>query len=328
MATLPIVARFSKICAARVNRTMPATLTMLCMATMLASVCLNAHAEVRTLAPGIVVDLGSHDAITPANRGEIANSGLVIGTRAALAIDSGVSQAHGERLYQAWRSATDRPIEALLITQPIQEFLFGAGAFREHEVKVVAHPAAARLMQQRCENCLTHLRELLPGGLMKGTTLIAPDQAIALDREIDLGGRSLLLIDGRAATTPGTLAVFDRGSGTLFAGGLIASQRIPSLRDARIDAWIKALDTLRALPLKRIVPGFGPVGDVRQIDDMQRYLRDIDAAVRAEYQRGASLLEASAAVTLPAFAGWQQYALLHPQNVQYLYRQLEDAEFR
>ncbi len=305
-----------------------AQLSALSAAVTLASTSLGVQADVRTLAPGIVVDLGSHDAITPANRGEIANSGLVIGTRAALAIDSGVSHAHGERLHQAWKAATDRPIEALLITQPIQEFLFGAGAFREHGVKVMAHPAAARLMQQRCENCLTHLRELLPGGLMKGTTLIAPDQAVALDREIDLGGRSLLLIDASAATTPGTLAVFDRASGTLFAGGLIVSQRIPSLRDAHIDAWIAALDALRTLPLKRIVPGFGPVGDVRQIDDMQRYLRAIDAAVRAEYQRGASLLEASAAVTLPAFADWQQYALLHPQNVQYLYRQLEDAEFR
>lgn len=305
-----------------------AQLSALSAAVTLASTSLGVQADVRTLAPGIVVDLGSHDAITAANRGEIANSGLVIGTRAALAIDSGVSRAHGERLHQAWKAATDRPIEALLITQPIQEFLFGAGAFREHGVKVMAHPAAARLMQQRCENCLTHLRELLPGGLMKGTTLIAPDQAVALDREIDLGGRSLLLIDASAATTPGTLAVFDRASGTLFAGGLIASQRIPSLRDARIDAWIAALDALRMLPMKRIVPGFGPVGDVRQIDDMQRYLRAIDAAVRAEYQRGASLLEASAAVSLPAFADWQQYALLHPQNVQYLYRQLEDAEFR
>jgi len=305
-----------------------AQLSALSAAVALTSTSLGVQADVRTLAPGIIVDLGSHDAITPANRGEIANSGLVIGARAALAIDSGVSHAHGERLHQAWKAATDRPIEALLITQPIQEFLFGAGAFREHGVKVMAHPAAARLMQQRCENCLTHLRELLPGGLMKGTTLIAPDQAVALDREIDLGGRSLLLIDASAATTPGTLAVFDRASGTLFAGGLIVSQRIPSLRDARIDAWIAALDALRTLPLKRIVPGFGPLGDVRQIDDMQRYLRAIDIAVRAEYQRGASLLEASAAVSLPAFADWQQYALLHPQNVQYLYRQLEDAEFR
>jgi len=287
-----------------------------------------AVAETMKLADGVFADLGSHDAIAPANRGEIANSGLIVGKRAALAIDSGVSQVHGERLYAAWTTLGNKPIEALLLTQPIQEFLFGAGAFRAHGVPVLASPEAAKLMRQRCENCLTHLRELLPGGLMKGTVLITPDRDIDVGAPIDLGGRQVLLIDGGAATTPGTLAVFDRHSGTLFAGGLIASQRIPSLRDARVANWMATLEALRKLPLKRIVPGFGPVGDVRQIDAMQRYLRQIDAAVRSEYQHGASLLEASARVRLPEFAGWQQYEVIHPQNVQYLYRQLEDQDFR
>ncbi len=287
-----------------------------------------ATAETVKLADGVFADLGSHDAIVPANRGEIANSGLIVGNRGALAIDSGVSQVHGERLHAAWTTRSNKPIVALLLTQPIQEFLFGAGAFRAHGVPVLASPDAAKLMRQRCENCLTHLRELLPGGLMKGTVLITPDRDIDVRAPIDLGGRQVTLIDGGQATTPGTLAVFDRQSGILFAGGLIASQRIPSLRDARVVNWITALEALRQLPLKRIVPGFGPVGDLRQIDAMQRYLRQIDAAVRSEYQRGASLLEASARVRLPEFAGWQQYDLIHPQNVQYLYRQLEDQEFR
>ncbi|WP_033417236.1 MBL fold metallo-hydrolase [Nevskia ramosa] len=287
-----------------------------------------AAAETAKLADGVFADLGSYDAIGPANRGEIANSGLIVGKRGALAIDSGVSKVHGERLHAAWTARSDKPIEALLLTQPIQEFLFGAGAFRAHGVPVLASPDAAKLMRKRCENCLTHLRELLPGGLMKGTVLVTPDRDIDVLAPIDLGGRQAVLIDGSLATTPGTLAVFDRQSGTLFAGGLIASQRVPSLRDARVTSWIAALEALRKLPLKRIVPGFGPVGDLRQIDAMQRYLRQIDAAVRSEYQHGASLLEASARVRLPEFAGWQQYDVLHPQNVQYLYRQLEDAEFR
>jgi glyoxylase-like metal-dependent hydrolase (beta-lactamase superfamily II) len=283
-------------------------------------------AEMR-LADGVYADLGSQEAISRANRGEIANSGLIVGSRKALAIDSGVSRAHGERLLGQWRAHGDPAIE-LLLSQPIQEFLFGAVAFQSQGLPVLATPATAKLMQQRCDNCLTHLRELLPGGLMKGTVLIRPDRLIDPARPIDLGDRPLRLIDGGDATTPGTVAVFDVRSGTLFAGGLIASQRIPSLRDARVAAWIAALEALRQLPLQRIVPGFGPVGDRGQIDAMQRYLRQIDAAVRAEYQRGASLLEASARVQLPEFAGWQQYALIHPQNVQYLYRQLEDQEFR
>ena len=287
-----------------------------------------AMAETVPVADGVFADLGSFDAITPGNRGEVANSGLIVGSRGALAIDSGVSRQHGERLHAAWTARSRLPIEALLLTQPIQEFLFGASAFRAHGVPVLAADGTAGLMRSRCQNCLTHLRELLPGGLMKGTELIAPDRIVDVHAGIDPGDRPIELIDGGMATTPGTLGVFDRRTGTLFAGGLIASRRIPSLRDARIDSWINILDALRKLPLKRIVPGFGPIGDARQIDDMQRYLRQIDTAVRREYQRGASLLEASSRVQLPEFAGWQQYEALHAQNVQYLYRQLEDQEFR
>lgn len=287
-----------------------------------------ARAEIVQLADGVHADLGSHALITPANRGEIANSGLIVGRDAALAIDSGVSRVHGERLHAAWRRITDRPLAALLLSQPIQESIFGAIAFREHGVPVLAHRDAARLMRQRCDNCLTHLRELLPGGLMKGTALVVPDRLIDSGETFALGGRPLRLVDGGGATTAGTLAVFDVDSRTLFAGGLIASQRIPSLRDARVGEWLALLETLRGLEPARIVPGFGPVGGVEQIDAMQRYLRETDAAVRAQYQRGASLLEAVAAVQAPDFAGWQAYAQLHPQNVQYLYRQLEDAEFR
>lgn len=285
------------------------------------------RADVVTLADGVHADIGSHAVIAPDNRGEVANSGLIVGRRQMLAIDSGVSRAHGERLYEAWQARADRPFAGLLLSQPIQEFLFGAGAFRAHGVAVIAHRDAALLMRQRCDNCLTHLRELLPGGLMKGTALIVPDRLLDQATPIDLGDRVVELIDAGQATTPGTLAVFDPASGTLFAGGLIASQRIPSLRDARIPLWLAALEALRKRPITRIVPGFGPVGDLRQIDDMQRYLRQIDTAVRAEYQRGASLLETVAAVKLPAFATWKAYSELHPQNVQYLYRQFEDADF-
>ncbi|MCX7072110.1 MAG: MBL fold metallo-hydrolase [Gammaproteobacteria bacterium] len=301
-------------------------LLLVALATLLAGP--PARAEIRTLADGVHADLGAATELSRDNRGEIANSGLIVGSRQMLAIDSGVSRAHGERLYQAWTARADRPFAGLLLSQPAQEFLFGAGAFQRHGVAVLAHRDAARLMRQRCENCLTHLREVLPGGLMKGTALVTPDRLLDAAAPIDLGDRVVQLIDAGPATTPGTLAVFDPASGTLFAGGLISQQRIPSLRDARIPQWLAALEALRPLPIRRIVPGFGPVGDRRQIDDMQRYLREIDRAVRAEYQRGASLLETVAAVQLPAFADWNAYASLHPQNVQYLYRQLEDADFR
>jgi glyoxylase-like metal-dependent hydrolase (beta-lactamase superfamily II) len=117
--------------------------------------------------------------------------------------------------------------------------------------------------------------------------------------------------------------VFDRQSGVLFAGGLVAAKRIPELRDGKLDSWLRALDQLGRVSARVIVPGHGPAGGAETIQATAAYLRALDDKVHALYQGGASLIDAVDVATLPAFASWAMYPSLHRQNVLHRYLQLE-----
>jgi glyoxylase-like metal-dependent hydrolase (beta-lactamase superfamily II) len=129
------------------------------------------------------------------------------------------------------------------------------------------------------------------------------------------------------ASTPGDLVVFDRDSGTLFAGGLVVADRVPNLRDADIDGWMAALDRLRQMPVRHIVPGFGAPGGAELIDDTRRYLSELKRVTEEAYARGDGLLDALQNAQLGDYANRILYNKLHPQNVQRLYLKLEQAEF-
>lgn len=289
----------------------------------------NAHAAAPLqVAPGVYVLLGDNGEINSANSDAVGNAGFIVGARGVAAVDTGVSYRDGERLIAAIAGTTSLPVEAAVITHPVQEFLFGAAAFQDHHVPVFAQRATATLMQRRCGTCLKNLTTLLGAEAMQGSLVVTPDHLVDASTTLDLGRRRLRLLHDSWAATPGDLAVFDEQSGVLFAGGLVDAERVPNLRDAQLDGWIAALEHLRRLPIRVVVPGHGPVGRRDELTAMIGYLKALDGAVRASYRSGASLIEAMASVRLPAYEHWSQYAVQQPQNVQYVYRRLEDAEFR
>lgn len=306
----------------------PGLLCLLVCGTCLAGADVHAAPPPRLIAPAVYASLGDNAEITPDNGGRIANNGFIIGTRMVMAIDTGVSFRAGEEILTTIRAVTTKPVAVAVLTHAIQEFIFGARAFQQDGIAVLAHRETAALMQQRCEHCLMLLRQTLGDDAMRDTQVPKPDRLIDASITVDLGQRKVDVIDAGWAGTPGDLAVFDRSTGTLFAGGLVSSARIPNLRDAQLEGWLHALERLRRLPVTRIVPGFGPVSSKAGIDRMLDYLRQLQAETRAHYRAGDSLIETMRRVELPAFRHWQGYDTRHAQNVLYVYRRFEDADFR
>jgi glyoxylase-like metal-dependent hydrolase (beta-lactamase superfamily II) len=119
------------------------------------------------------------------------------------------------------------------------------------------------------------------------------------------------------------VAVLDLQSGVLFAGGLLDNLRIPDVQDSDMAGWSRALRALGDLPIKRVVPGHGPVGSVAVIGDLERYLVKLQTSVQALLQSGASLLDVPDAANLPEFALWDQYETIHRRNASVLFVRLE-----
>lgn len=277
------------------------------------------------VAPGVYAWIGGTDEAAPQNAGVIGNSGFIVGEAGTTMINTGSSYAHGKRLIATAERIGGKPVVAAILTQPLQEFVMGSAAFAERGIPVIAHAASARLVTARCETCLTNLIRILGEEVMAGTRVLPPTQTIDATEVREIGGRKLKLWHGGWGATPGDLAVIDLATGTAFGGALVSARRIPELRDADPAGWRKALTAFEALPIKKLVPGYGPVAGKAAITAQRRYFDAVERQAAALLEDGASLLEASERSALPAYAGWAFYAKAHPRNLQQTYLRLEAA---
>jgi glyoxylase-like metal-dependent hydrolase (beta-lactamase superfamily II) len=253
------------------------------------------------------------------NLARVGHAAFVIGERGAVVVQTGVSYRHGEAIIAAVARVTALPIVLAIITDPAQEYLFGAAAFQARGIPVLMHRRAAELMAARCETCLRNLTQLLGAEEMAGTRVAVPDRLIDGDVELSDGGSPLRVLAADHASAPGALAVFDPHTATLIAGDLVFVERVPDLRDADVAAWLDALARLRATNCARLIPGRGAFGRCTDIDAFARYLRDLDERVAQRVRAGASLTEIDAEAALPQFAHWERYGTLHAANARRLY---------
>jgi glyoxylase-like metal-dependent hydrolase (beta-lactamase superfamily II) len=264
--------------------------------------------------------IGTGGTVTRENRGIVANAGFIVGPSGVVVIDSGISYRHGKRLREAIHTVTDRPVKLVILTHAVREFVFGAGALEEIGANIAAHRETRELMMARCAHCLEQLKEQL-GAELDGTHLVLPTQLFDGTTQINVGGVELDIIYSGWASTPGDVAIFHRDTGTLFAGGLVTTRHVPTIRDADFDGWQKALEHIGRLPVKRVIPGFGPPAGPEIIDATARYLETLDARVRMLYAETSSLLETIERSGLPAYADWLAYEQNHRRNA--LHRQLQ-----
>jgi len=277
------------------------------------------------VAPGVYAVIGSSDEASPENRAVVGNSGFIVGSTGVILIGTGASYLHGKELIALAERTAGKPVVLGIITQAIQEFVMGAAAFAERGIPMLAQEQTAKLIAARCENCLKNLKTLLGDEAMRGTKVLPPNLTVGATEQREVAGRALLLWHPEWAATPGDLLVLDLRTGVAFAGELVSVRRIPELRDANLAGWRTALVAMEKLPIRRLVPGFGPVSDLGALPAMRRYFDDIERQATQLLDAGQSLLEASQNSDLPAYADWDLYARGHPRNLQQTYLRLEAA---
>lgn len=276
------------------------------------------------IAPGVYMVAGTGGAADETNLGRIGNAGFIVGETGVIAIDTGTSHVHGLALLAAIREVTDRPVRVALITHTRPEFLFGGGAFRERGIPIRTHGRTAGLMASRCETCLKTLRQTVGEEPMRGTSLYKPDQVFDATHELDLIGRPVQVLYFGHSSGPGDIAVLDRRSAVLYAGGLLDARRVPDIQDSDLAGWHKALAELQALPLATVVPGHGTAASALQlIATNQRYLVQLEARIRTLVAAGTSLLNVADATELPEFETWDQYDTIHRRNASVMYLRVE-----
>jgi glyoxylase-like metal-dependent hydrolase (beta-lactamase superfamily II) len=275
------------------------------------------------VAPGVYMMQGVPGELDETTLGRVGNAGFVVGEAGVVAIDTGTSYRHGAALLQAISRVTSQPVRLAIVTHTRQEFLFGAAAFRERGIPIHMHRAASDLMAARCETCLRTLVRVLGDEAMRGTTMFKPDRTFESSHDITGIGRHVRVLYFGHSSGPGDIAVLDERSGVLFAGGLVDHLRIPDVQDADFPGWKAALGELRRLPVKRVVPGHGPVAPPAAIDTVERYLTRLESGLLELLESGAPLSEVADRAALPGFENWDQYETIHRRNASVVFVRLE-----
>ena len=279
--------------------------------------------RVTQVAPGVFVHKGAQALAAPDNHGDIANVGFVVGDKAVAVIDAGGSAAVARDLLAAIREVTDLPVRWLILTHMHPDHVLGAPVFVEAGATVVGHAKLARALAARRDVYLRSNAALI-GPDFAGSGVPDAIEPVQGRREIDLGGRVLVLEAEPTAHTDNDLTVLDRATGTLFMGDLLFMGHLPAI-DGSITGWLEVIAALRQREVARVVPGHGPVAAAwpGAAERMQAYLARLAAAVREAIAAGVPIGEAGEEVGAGMAAGWLLVDAFHGRNVIAAFKELE-----
>ncbi len=278
---------------------------------------------VTEVAPGVFVHKGDHALASPENRGDIGNAGFVVGDEAVAVIDAGGSAAVARDLLASIREVTKLPVRWLILTHMHPDHVLGAPVFAEAGATVIGHSKLARALAARRGSYLEANARLI-GPAFAGSGLPAEIVPVERTREIDLGGRVLLLEAQPTAHTDNDLTVLDRATGTLFLGDLLFMGHLPAL-DGSIAGWLDVVEALRRRDVARVVPGHGPVAASwpAAADRMQAYLGALAATVRDAIAAGVPIGAVGETVGGGITAGWLLGDAFHGRNAIAAFKELE-----
>ena len=242
----------------------------------------------KEIAPGVHVITDHRVPLVP-------NIGIILGTDAALVVDTGMGPANGQKVLDcAKKLAGDRPL-ILTLTHFHPEHGFGAqvfkGAARIHYNRTQRDELAAK-----GEGYLGMFKTFGPGvaAALEGTKLVEPDDVYeGASASIDLGGRTVELRTWGLAHTAGDQVVWLPQERILFTGDLAEERIFPIFpwfppNDADIDGarWAQVLGELMAWNPAIVVPGHGDLGGAEILKAVRDYMVDLGQRVAAERKAG------------------------------------------
>ncbi len=245
----------------------------------------------------------------------VPNVGFVVGTRAVLVVDTGMSlESAAYVLGQAKRLAEGKPLY-LTVTHFHPEHGFGAQVFA-NESTIVYNREQRDELRLKGAGYIEMFKGIFGEHVvtaLEGVELIDPHEVYDGETEIDVGGHVVTLRTFGRAHTGGDQVVIVDGS-VLFGGDLFETRMFPIVPyfppdDVDVDgsAWIAVLDALLALAPAVVVPGHGEVTDATLIRDVRDYLAYIRSEATRLKAAGASEDEAVAEIEPAALARWSDW---------------------
>lgn len=144
-----------------------------------------------------------------------------------------------------------------------------------------------------------------------------PQTTFADSLTLRYGETEAQLLHHGPAHTLGDSLVYFPDSKVLFSGDLAFFYAMPLCR-GNMPNWVRICDIIRDMDIETIIPGHGPVGGKRELQDMQEFMQFMVDQTRDAFANGLSEEDAAKAIDIGDWAKWPE-AERKEMNIANLY---------
>lgn len=222
----------------------------------------------------------------------VPNVTIVVGTRGALVVDTGLGARNGQAVMRevekvSGQKGSSVPELYLVTTHIHPEHDLGAGGFPAR-TKMLRSKEQEADIQETGLSTAKIFANFSPAAaeLLQGAEFRKADISFEREHVVDLGGVRARVLAMGANHTRSDIAVFVEPDRVLVSGDLVM-MGLPQFTapNARFATWLSTLDRFDALKPVRIVPSHGAMGDASMIVGYRSFLttvRDRAAALKKD----------------------------------------------
>ncbi len=265
---------------------------------------------------------GAIEKPTKENAGNMANNCYIRTNEGYLVMDTGPSYQFAKQAYEAMSKIEALPVKYVVNSHEHDDHWLGNNFYKKKFGTTLVGPESINTDYK--EGDKTRMYNILPANAIKGTHIIKLDKTPKKPYTLLLGGEEFQIIPMPIkAHTRDDIFIYMPKRKVVFAGDLVMNGRITSGRDGSVIGQLKALDMLKKLDWKVLVPGHGFITDGTAMNEAEQYFTLTKERILKALEDGIDATEITEKVTLPEFKDKAMYDILNAQNIGFAFDELE-----
>ena len=248
-----------------------------------------------------------------------SNAGLVVDSGQALLVDTLFDKKLTAEMLSAMQAAepsATNEFEFLVNTHSNGDHCNGNELV--HGAEIIASQACAEELAQENPAMMQNLIEQAPNMGDVGEFFLhcfdkfdfsdinhtVPTRTFTDELTIKVGEKDIVLNEVGPAHTRGDVLVYVPADSLVFTGDILFIEGHPILWAGPVANWIAACDYMTELNVETVVPGHGPVTDLRGVAAMREYLVYVRDEAKKRYDAGMDMVDAAYDISLADYDSW------------------------
>ncbi len=265
-----------------------------------------------------------------------SNAGLVVGDGVSLLVDTLFDLAlTGEMLESMKGPIGSAPISTVVNTHANGDHCYGNQLVTGAEI-IASEKAAAEMadvpptMLAALNAAPGEVGDLFRGFFgefqFEGIEPTLPTRTFEGRLDIEVGGRTIELIEVGPAHTAGDTIAYVPDARTVYTGDILFIGGTPIVWAGPLSNWIDACDLMLGMDIETVVPGHGPLTDKSGIVEVREYLSFVQSEATSRFHAGMDAWDAARDIARAAgffgFSEWGEAGRISV-NVDTVYRTLD-----